>query len=58
MEGIKISELSLWQILLVALAFITVGVVLAYFLWALFVILLLIGAFVVLHEFLHFLRND
>jgi hypothetical protein len=58
MDNLRLGDLSLWWILFIALSFVIVGIILAYFLWAVFVILLLIGAFVVLHEFLHFVRGD
>lgn len=58
MPEFKLTDLTGIQLFLIIAGFLVVGIVLAYFLWALFVILLIIGAFIILHEFLHYLRGD
>lgn len=58
MSEFRLNELTIGQIIIIALAFILVGVVLAYLLWAVFIILIFIGGFIVLHELLHFIRGD
>jgi fatty acid desaturase len=58
MVNSNLGELNGIQLFLLIGAFIIIGIIFAYFLWSLFVILMVIGGFAILHEFLHFLRND